>query len=238
MTIIVVILVLGGLLGSSWGPDWLVTLSFLGLFGPYILREAGVLSWRDDYQRETMMRAGMHALIVTGMLLVVVQSVQGVGGSGQIVAEIVPADNFPTSVIFTTMALTWGLSWLLQFWGVRQGSFRILAILAGGMALMHTVIIIISAMKGHSMGFHGIWTGFAQLAWIGFLAFTSRRWPRLTSLALTGTVTFALWTLFSSWNQELALDTSIIVLNIIVAPLMVPAIALITLRRSQEEECA
>jgi len=91
---------------------------------------------------------------------------------------------------------------------------------------------------GHPMGFHGIWTGYAQLAWIGFLAFTSRRWPRLTSLALTGTVTFALGTFFSSWKQELTLDISIIVLNFIVVPLMVPAIALITHRRSQEEECA
>jgi len=67
MTIIVVILVLGGILGSNWGPNWLAGLSFMGLFGPYILRESGVIPWRDDYQRETMMSAGMHALIVTGI---------------------------------------------------------------------------------------------------------------------------------------------------------------------------
>lgn len=238
MTIIAVILVLVGVLGSMWGPDWLVAISFLGLFGPYILCEAGVMPWRDDYQRETVMRAGMHALIVTGMLLVVVQAVQGVGGSGKVFSEIVPADNFPTSVIFYTMVLTWGLSWLIQFWGVKQGSFRILAILAGSMTLLITVPLIVAAIKGHSMGFHAIWPGYAQLAWIGFLAFTSRRWPRFTSLALTGTVIFALWTFFRSWNQGLTLDVSIIVLNLMVVPLMVPAIALITHRRSQEEECA
>ncbi len=189
MTIIAVILVLGGVLGSSWGPSWLIVLSGLGLFGPYLLREAGVLSWRDDFQRETTLRAGMHALIVTGILLVVV-----------------------------------------------QGAFRVLAILAGAMTVLVTASFIHSAIQGHPMGFHGIWTGYAQLAWLGCLAFTARRWPRLTSLALTGTVALAIWTVFRGWNQGWSLDMSIMVLNLVVVPLMVPAIALFTHREIIEEE--
>jgi len=65
LSMVAVVLVVGGYLGATLGggPKWLIGLTGLGLCGPFILRESGLKPWRDDYQRETVMTAGMHALL-------------------------------------------------------------------------------------------------------------------------------------------------------------------------------
>jgi hypothetical protein len=73
-------LVAGGLVGSLVGPDWLILLAGLGMFGPFVLRESGMLSWRDEFQRETTLRAGMHSLLAVGVLVTATMATQGFGG--------------------------------------------------------------------------------------------------------------------------------------------------------------
>ena len=179
MTVVSLILVLAGFLGSSFGgPDWLVLLVFLGLFGPFLLRELRVLRWRDDFQREAVMRSGMHALVAVGVLLTVVVILQGAGGPALDAPD--RPDAYPAGVSLLLLAITWGLSWLLQFWGVRTGAFRILLwTLATTTTATITALIYLAAI-GQPQSWHGIWTGGLQLVVGWTLVLLCRRWPRAT----------------------------------------------------------
>jgi hypothetical protein len=56
-----------------------MALVFLGLVGPVLLRELGLARWRDDFQREAVMRSGMHALVAVGALLTLSAILEGGG---------------------------------------------------------------------------------------------------------------------------------------------------------------
>jgi hypothetical protein len=235
MTIVTLVLVIGGWLAADQGPDWLIGLSFLGLFGSLILREVGVLRWRDEFQREAVMRAGMHALIAVGLVVTLVMATQGFGGTSYMGGPVEYADAFPVSVVFWVLAVTWGLSWLLQFWGARQGAFRILLMFMAVLTLVATVSLVFTALRGHQQQLHAIITGYGQLA-MGWLAVMAcRRWPRVTGTALVAVTALALKTVLPTLRQFGGLDGYLAVLVAVVMPLLVPAAALIFSREEPAE---
>ena len=160
-------LVLLGLVGSFVGPDRLILLAGLGMFGPFVLRESGVLPWRDEFQRETTLRAGMHALLAVGVLVTATMATQGYGGIN------LPMDSIRASTVLLVLGLTWILSKILQFWGAQRGAFRLLTAYVG-------VVLLIWAGGLAIIGFHrhidasptstGTLAWVALLIWIGALA--------------------------------------------------------------------
>lgn len=230
MTILSLILVVGGFLGSTLGgPNGLIVLAFLGLFGPFLLRELGILRWRDDFQREAVMRSGMHALVAVGVLLTAVVSVQGAGGSYSAEEKIRYADAFPLGVVFALLAVTWGLSWLLQFWGVRTGAFRILLWTMATVTAVGLSTNVYLALSGRPMSWHGIWTGGVQVLIGWALVLLSRRWPRITALLLIGIVGWMVWTTGAMLAHQ-GHPSVVLVISLVGLPFLVPAIALLASR--------
>ena len=122
-----VVSIVAGIVGSLVGPDWLILFTGVGLFGPLLLRESGLIRWRDEFQRETTYRACMHALVAVGVLIIGTMATQGFGGLRD------PKDMIAASTVLWVLGLTWGLSRVLQFWGAAAGAFRLLL---GGCAVL------------------------------------------------------------------------------------------------------
>jgi len=231
MTVVSLILVVAGFLGSSFGgPDWLIVLAFLGLFAPFLLRELGVMRWRDDFQREAVMRSGMHALAAVGVLLTVIVILQGTGGTA--LNAIERADDYPAGVIFLLMAITWGLSWLLQFWGARTGAFRILLWTLATTTTATIAALIYVAAIGQPQSWHGIWTAGLQLVIGWALVLLCRRWPRVTGVLVLATVAWMVWTLRTTLAGHPAMILALIIVGL---PFLVPGVALIFSRSDPAE---
>jgi len=180
-------LVLFGILGSLLGPDWLIVFTGVGLFGPLLLHETGTIRWRDEFQRETTVRACTHALIAVGILATGTMATQGYGGLHE------PMDLIGASTVLWVLGLTWGLSKVLQFWEAPGGAFRLLL---GYAAVLLTVATSRMVLFGsgpridvkHNPPSTLVWV--AILTWLLGLTLLSRRRPRITGwlLLLTAAV--------------------------------------------------
>ncbi len=232
MSLVSLVLVVAGFLGSTLGgPHGLIALSFLGLFGPFVARELGWLRWRDDFQREAVMRSGMHALIAVGLLATIVVALRGAGGSdgrGDVPGTNL-RDDFPMLVVFLLMAITWGVSWLLQFWGTRTGAFRILVLAQATATVVLLVTLGVQAARGAVMSGRGLASAGVQLGVVWVLVALCRRWPRAAGALLIAVVASNAWSV-RTIPATFGLPGAVLLASLVCVPFVVPAVALLASR--------
>jgi hypothetical protein len=112
-------------------------------------------------------------------------------------------DAFPLSVAFLVLATTWGLSWLLQFWGPRVGAARILLLSVGTYTAILAFAITAQLVQGHHVDLaartHIL--EWAHIAMIWVTVWTCRRWPRATGVALLAIVGWGLGQTLLQWPK-------------------------------------
>ena len=199
-----------GLLASrlfQYGP--LYGLVALAVFGPPVLRELGLLKDHDEYTRVIMYRAGLHAFLIAGMLLL----------GNRLLRHYY--DRLPDPMdgtlyvslesMYHTVIVVYLISYLIQYWGPRLGVFRIL------LAFAAINLIELAGMRGQGHGGITLEVAGSILLLAGVivgLAFLVRRWPRVGGglllafvvlsaalLARPETLTHALWSVVSSLLQ-------------------------------------
>lgn len=136
----------------------------LAVFLPSVLREIGWLKDADEWTMGVTRRAGFHALIVVAALIFA-------GQLGQNAHEFLLGETLRKSLIEVFV-----VSYLLQYWGVRAGTFRVLLGVAALLAAS-TTIVLTGAFAGRSV----LVAGAVLLAAAGFagLAYLVKRAPRV-----------------------------------------------------------
>ncbi len=102
----------------------------LAVFAPSVLREMNILQDADEWTRSVMHRAGFHALLVTAVFIFMGHLAPGLGihaGGG----GFGPKDVFGGETLRKAIVWVFLISYLLQYWGPRTGTFRILLGVAG-----------------------------------------------------------------------------------------------------------
>jgi hypothetical protein len=226
-----------GLLGSLLGPDWLILFTGIGLFGPLLLRESGAVRWRDEFQRETNLRACTHASIAVGILATGTMVTQGFGGLHE------RMDSIEASTVLWVLALTWGMSRILQFWSAPGGAFRLLLGYAAVLLVVATTPIVlfgtaqvVNVKTNPPSGL--LWAGI--LAWLLVLIVLMRRRPRTSGWLLLLTAALAV-PLLRDWVAYLGGGTrgwtkTIDVLPLAVLPLLAAGLSLTLVRRRDAED--
>jgi hypothetical protein len=158
-----------------------VDLSFLalvaaGAFGPGILRQFGLLKYRDEFQRQASLVAGYRAYLVGGtfaVLLVVLLPWEDLG-------SVVEAGKSAANTTLLVMLITYAISYLFHFWGARTAAFRILLVTGIGIAVYVAVLGVILEFPWLMM-LQGLISVSATLV---ALALLSKRFPRGSGLTL------------------------------------------------------
>lgn len=117
--IALVLVVVGLLLGTTVHMGFL-SLMAAGAFGPALLRQLGLLSDLDEFQKEAAAKSGLRAYLVTGILLMVVV----VAGNWH--HRSLGNDQVPASTIVIVMLVVYYSSYCLSFWDTRTAVSRVL----------------------------------------------------------------------------------------------------------------
>ncbi|MFI5181183.1 MAG: hypothetical protein ACHQPI_07315 [Thermoanaerobaculia bacterium] len=216
-------LLANGTRSETWW--WAILLTGLGAFGPGLLRELGWLRDKDEFQIQASRRAGYHAFLAAGLVsflwIAFIRS-----GPRHLKAAEELATFFAALLWFT-----WLFSSLVNYWGARKTSFRLLLIYGGAWLLfciasewMHPLGMLMQSL---------ITVPFFACAWL------SRKWPRMTgALLLAASIFF--FVLLSRLHQQrgLGLVTSATTMILFIGPLFASGIALMAERVSEERPLA
>jgi hypothetical protein len=150
----------------------------LGVFGPSLLREVGVLKDSDEWQREIMHRAGFHTSLTLALFV--------------FLNRVLPRFDhqfpelhhglgvwFDVPFLWKTLVMVFLISYLLQYWGGRSGVARLL--LGFGSVWLVDVLINFSRIPGQGL-FLGV--GLALVVFMYLLAWSAGRFPRPTGIIL------------------------------------------------------
>jgi hypothetical protein len=218
VTMASVLLVAAGLvLGAAVDMAWLCLFA-LGVFGPPLLRLAGLLRDQDEFQREAARRAGHHAYLAGGLFLVVMVIVRSWG------VRNLEQDRVPAAAALVVLLVVYLLSYLTSFWGARKAAMRILLVF--GLFWLGFVVL-------ENRGVALLMQSLVPLPLLA-LALLSRWWPRTSGAVLLGLGVFAGF----FFKLERALSGSegaLIVILLLVVPVLFAAIALLG-HRSDEEK--
>jgi len=203
----------------------------LGAFGPGILRETGLMRDHDEFQRQAAHRAGYHAYLLGGLSVVIAASLQEWQA-----ASFAPTGEW-TLVILLVLWLTWLFSSLIGYWGARRTTTTVLVTFGSFLALF--VLADLVGESGPAVPFWQAVLGFlvgSLLVGSFFVpAWTVRRWPRATGIALLA-LTVVLFLVFRwspgggiRWTMMGPIDV------VIFGPLLACGIALLREGASEED---
>lgn len=218
-------LVLGGLLLMSWSW-WFLLLVAAGSFGPGVLRELGLLSDRDEFQRGADHRAGYIAFLTCGIVAALLVAFIRSGER-----ELGDPEELAT-LFLVLLWSTWLFSTLCGYWGAGRCASRILV--AFGLAWL--VFTIVSNLGSE-------WSGWAALLLhplltlpFFVLAWLAGRMPRLAgALLVVGAAFFThFFGFFQRSNQGLVSQGVTFVL--FVGPLLASGIALLVAGQGERDE--
>ena len=155
-------------------------MSFIALvvFLPSILRELGVLRDADEWSRGIMHRAGFHAVLAAVAVVTLdYVAVNFLGFDQQGVGR------WPLGTSMMRLTVTWVflVSYVIQYWGPREGVFRILVV--EGLLIMSPVLTIFRGGYRDMVGLFLLGTILAGAFFVG-LAYLTRRWPRAGAVVL------------------------------------------------------
>lgn len=117
----------------------LLTVTVVAVFAPSVLREAGLLHDGDEWTVRIMHRAGFHALLVTALMIFLGYLAPTLGWhapEGRLTTG--PDALFAGETLRKAVVWVFFISYLIQYWGARLGSFRILL----GVAVMNLSPIV------------------------------------------------------------------------------------------------
>jgi MFS family permease len=142
----------------------------LGILGPGLLREIGVLKDQDEFQRQAARRAAYHAFLATGFLAFILVAVLRTGFQG------IKDPEQPVSLLLVVLWFTWVLSSLLGYWGPKRTAITIL-LAFGAFWLIFNILGNLNSLTALVMQCLLAVPFFA-------LALVARRWPRAAGAVL------------------------------------------------------
>ncbi len=152
---------------------WPAIMGFIivAVFMPSLLREIGVLRDADEWTRGIMHRAGFHGLLAVGGIIALNYLLILFGWF-----EPTEKLRLPFSDETMRKAVIWVflVSYLIQYWGAREGVFRILL----GAALVGLAPLIAVTRYPDHLGIYLLGSLINAAVMLG-PAFLVRRWPRL-----------------------------------------------------------
>jgi len=213
VTLIAAILIVVGffLTSVSW---WFFIPVGIGMFGPGVLRELGLVHDKDEFQRRGMHRAGYHAFLIAG---IVASLFVAYVRSGQ--RELKDPEELAT-LFLVVLWFTWLFSSLISYWGPQRTAVRILLSFGSLWALFnifgnlkHPVAMLMQLLVAAAPFF--------------VLAFVAKRWPR-TAGALLLAASVALM-IFFGWHDFSTPDlvNQLVVMLLFLGPLVGSGIALL-----------
>lgn len=153
----------------------------IAVFLPSVLREANLIPESDEFTIRVMHRAGFHALLATATLAFTCYAFAR-PIDPPLSPQLLTGETLRKAIMYPFV-----VSYLLQYWGAREGAFRLLC----GMALWTatTLVPMVARPEGFAPGLTGITTVIALSLVLVAVAFISRRWPRVGGgLLLIGVV--------------------------------------------------
>jgi hypothetical protein len=206
----------------------LLLVAGLGAFGPGILRELGVLNDQDEFQREAARRAGYHAYLAGGLLAIVILvflewSGADAGAGGEWV-----------SLVLVVLWLSWLASSVMEYWGAQKTTFWVMLAFGWFWALFglaHVVGAILDPEPIEDYGefFLGVAAVTLLVAPWFVLAWTAKRWPRGTAVALLGTALVLLVVFIRPFQPSgLPLPSRVLTAVLLLGPFLACGIALWT----------
>jgi hypothetical protein len=174
---------LTGIVLQQWlGWAWVVPIAAIVL--PSLLREIGVLKDGDEFLRGVAHRAAFHAMMCVVFLIMVTRILRAAG----VTEALSPAESMKLA------EGTFLVSYLLQYWGVREGSSRIF-LGAAALAAVNVVVYLRPQYAEMRLPFLGAISGLVIT--LTGLSFLIRARPRLSACVLVALT--ALLTGFSTW---------------------------------------
>ena len=213
VTLIAAVLVVAGMMLTAVSEGFLVLVG-IGMFGPGVLRELGLVHDKDEFQRRGMHRAGYHAFLVTGIVASFFAAYLRSGDRG-----LVDLDELAT-LFLALLWFTWLFSHLISYWGPQKTAIRILLAFGSLWALFN----IFSNMKNPVAMLMQLLVTAAPFFVLALLA---KRWPRISGvLLLAVSITF---TIFFGWHDFTSPDlvTHLLVMLLFLGPLIGSGIALL-----------
>ncbi|MCA9262019.1 MAG: hypothetical protein KDA61_22530 [Planctomycetales bacterium] len=207
----------------SW---WFLLLTAAGATGPGLLREFGALRDRDEFQQRAAYRAGYHAFLVCGVMgFALVAFLRSADRGIKDPEEI-------ATLFLSTLWFVWLLSSLLDYWGPQKTASRMLL----GFGTAWGAFVVLSNTGSE-------WGGWQPLAMHSLLAvpffglaWTSRRWPKVTGLLLLALSGFFIYFFGFLRGGYPAQITRWIVFVLFVGPLLASGAALTLQRWANDEE--
>ncbi len=201
-----VLVVAGLVLGATVDMAWLVLFA-AGVFGPPLLREAGLLRDRDEFQRAAARLAGYRAYLVGGLFLVAVTVARSWG------VRHLGDDAFSASASLTVMLVVYLISYLMSYWGAPRAAFRVL--------MAFGLFWLVFAVLGH-----GLSPELAIPLAFFALAFGALRWPRVTGGLLAAFAAFCFF-FFDVARALRGNHGALLALLVLVLPLLATGLGLL-----------
>lgn len=192
-------------------------LTAAGTFGPGLLREIGLLTDKDEFQRQAEYRAGYHAFLVTGivafLLLAFVRSDD---------RDLKNPEEI-TTLLLSLLWFVWFLSSLLSYWGPQKTAFRVLN--AYGAAWL--LFAIASNTGSQWAGWTAVLMPVLMTMLFFGLAWLSRQFPRTAGVLLLVISVFLAQ--FMGWFQgsDRGIINEGVTFILFVGPLLASGIALL-----------
>jgi len=211
-----------GLAEVSW---WFILLVGMGIFGPGILREFGLLRDKDEFQRRADHRAGYHAFLAAGIAAC---ALLAWFRSGE--REIKDPQEL-TTLFFALLCFVWIFSSLLAYWGAQRTAARILI----GFGVGWLIFTIADSLGPEWNGWlalllHPLITlPFFVLAWL------SKRMPRISGVLLLVACVYFFDRFGIFQRDHLGLVTQGVTFLLFICPLLACGIALVALRDEEDE---
>jgi hypothetical protein len=208
--------------------EGLLVVAGLGAFGPGILREFGILKDQDEFQREAARRAGYQAYLAGGLLAIVILvflewSGADAGGGGEGVG-----------LVLVVLWLSWLASSVMEYWGAQKTTTWVM--LAFGFfwalfGLAHVVGAIREPGPIEDLAEFFLGLGAVTLLVVPWfvLAWTVKRWPRPTAVALFGTALVLLVVFIRPFQPSgLPMASRVLTTVLLLGPFLACGIALLT----------
>lgn len=213
-------MVIAGLVLTQIVSWWFLLLAAAGAFGPGLLRELGLLRDKDEFQRRAAMRAGYHAYLVTGAMMFVVYAYTRSGHSFAMPEEL-------SGFYLSLLTFAWMFSSLFTYWGPHRSAFIILLIFGTAWAVFNIWSHVLDPV-GMLMQL------LVTTAPFFVLAFTSRRWPRVTGVVLV-TLSAGLLYFYFSGFPHLQLIVKCMTAVFFIGPLLTSGLALVAPREEDTQ---